>query len=129
MAHLRFSIAPDDLAELRRWARSSQLPAVLVQRARILLLALAGVTNTEIAERMASPARSSSPAAAATPGRGLGGLPDRPDRDDHRPCVEPAGPRSCPSPSTARAGDHPLVYPAAGPRAGRDAQHHCTGLA
>ena len=32
-------IAPDDLAELRRWARSSQLPAVLAQRARILLLA------------------------------------------------------------------------------------------
>ena len=28
---------PDDLAELHRWARSAQLPAVLVQRARIQL--------------------------------------------------------------------------------------------
>jgi hypothetical protein len=36
-------IVADDLAELRRWARSSQLPAVLVQRARILLLAADGL--------------------------------------------------------------------------------------
>jgi hypothetical protein len=45
-------IAPDDRAKLRRWARSAQLPAVLVQRARILLLAADGVTNTETAERV-----------------------------------------------------------------------------
>jgi DNA-binding CsgD family transcriptional regulator len=45
-------IAPDDLAELRRWARSSQLPSVLGQRARILLLAADGANNTEIAERV-----------------------------------------------------------------------------
>lgn len=44
--------SPLDLAELRRWARSSRLPAVLAQRARILLLAAEGVTNTEIAERV-----------------------------------------------------------------------------
>jgi DNA-binding NarL/FixJ family response regulator len=45
-------VAAEDLAELRRWARSSRLPAVLAQRARILLLAAEGVTNTEIAERV-----------------------------------------------------------------------------
>jgi DNA-binding CsgD family transcriptional regulator len=44
-------ITPEDLAELRRWARSSRLPAVLAERARILLLAAEGVTNTEIAQR------------------------------------------------------------------------------
>jgi hypothetical protein len=36
---------PADLAELRRWARSSQLPAVLARRARILLLAADGASN------------------------------------------------------------------------------------
>lgn len=45
-------ITPDDLAELRRWSRSSQLPAVLAHRARILLLAADGISNTEIAERV-----------------------------------------------------------------------------
>src|SRR3954451_13262667 len=45
-------IAADDLAELRRWARSSQLPAVLAQRARILLLAADGASNIEIADRV-----------------------------------------------------------------------------
>ena len=45
-------ITPDDLAELHRWARSAQLPAVLVQRARILLLAADGAANTEIAQRV-----------------------------------------------------------------------------
>ena len=43
------SIAPDDLAELRRWARSRLLPAVLVQRARILLLAADEVPGKQIA--------------------------------------------------------------------------------
>ena len=45
-------IAPADLAVLGRWARSSQLPAVLAQRARILLLAADGTSNTEIAQRV-----------------------------------------------------------------------------
>jgi hypothetical protein len=44
-------VTPDDLAELRRWARSAQLPAVLVRRARILLVAADGAANTEIAQR------------------------------------------------------------------------------
>jgi hypothetical protein len=35
---------------LRRWANAAQAPAVLVQRARILLLAAERVANSEIAE-------------------------------------------------------------------------------
>ena len=50
-AAIQLPIAPDNLAELRRWARSSQLTAVLAQRARILLAA-DGVSNTEIAQRV-----------------------------------------------------------------------------
>jgi transposase len=37
---------------LRRWANAAQAPAVLVRRARILLLAAEGVANSEIAERL-----------------------------------------------------------------------------
>jgi transposase len=72
------SIASDDLAELRRWVRSSQLPSVLSQRARILLLAADGVTNTEIAELVGV----SRPTVIACRRRyvrgGLAGLSDRP---------------------------------------------------
>src|SRR3954452_19915751 len=70
-------IAPEDLAELRRWARSSQLPAVLAQRARILLLAAGGTSNTEIAQRVGV---SRPPVIACRrryTQRGLDGLPDR----------------------------------------------------
>src|SRR4029453_19330050 len=45
-------IRPGDQAVLRRWANAAQAPAVLVQRARILLLAAEGVANSEIAERL-----------------------------------------------------------------------------
>jgi transposase-like protein len=45
-------ISPGDQAVLRRWANAAQAPAMLVQRARILLLAAEGVANSEIAERL-----------------------------------------------------------------------------
>jgi transposase len=45
-------VAPDDLASLRRWASATQAPALLVQRAKLLLLAAEGTSNTEIAERL-----------------------------------------------------------------------------
>jgi DNA-binding transcriptional ArsR family regulator len=45
-------VAPDDLATLRHWANATQAPAVLVQRAKLLLLAAEGASNTEIAERL-----------------------------------------------------------------------------
>ena len=71
-------ITPDDQAELRRWARSSQLPAVLVQRARILLLAADGVANTEIAERVGVSRPTVIACRRRYGRRGLAGLPDRP---------------------------------------------------
>jgi transposase len=71
-------IAPDDLAELRRWARSSRLPAVLAQRARILLLAAEAVTNTEIAERVGVSRPTVIACRRRYVRRGLSGLPDRP---------------------------------------------------
>jgi transposase len=73
-------IAPDDLAELRRWARSSQLPAVLAQRARILLLAADGASNTEIAERVGVSRPTVIACRRRYVRRGLDGLPDQ-----HRP--------------------------------------------
>jgi transposase len=73
-------IAADDLAELRRWARSSQLPAVLAQRARILLLAADGASNTEIAQRVGVSRPTVIACRRRYVRRGLDGLPDR-----HRP--------------------------------------------
>ena len=71
-------LAPDDLAELRRWERSSQLPAVLAQRARILLLAAEGITNTEIAKRVGVSRPTIIACRRRYARRGLPGLPDRP---------------------------------------------------
>jgi transposase len=71
-------ITPDDRGELRRWARSSQLPAVLVQRARILLLAADGMSNTEIAERVGVSRPTVIACRRRYTRRGLDGLPDRP---------------------------------------------------
>jgi hypothetical protein len=45
-------VCAEDLAVLRRWAGAALAPAVLVQRAKLLLLAAEGVANTEIAERL-----------------------------------------------------------------------------
>ena len=41
-----------DREELTRWTRSSSIRAGLAQRARIVLLAAEGVSNTAIAERL-----------------------------------------------------------------------------
>jgi hypothetical protein len=71
-------VAPDDLAQLRRWVRASQLPAVLVQRARILLLAAAGMTNTGIAERVGVSRPTVLACRRRYLGRGLDGLAHRP---------------------------------------------------
>ena len=45
-------ISADDLAVLRRWARANHLPAVLAQRAKILLLAADGAPDTQVADRV-----------------------------------------------------------------------------
>jgi transposase len=46
------AIAPEDLSTLRLWSRSGAIRAGLVERAKILLLAAEGVSNTEIAQRV-----------------------------------------------------------------------------
>ena len=45
-------IALEDRAVLRRWSSATQAPAALVQRAKILLLAAEGLSNTEIAQQV-----------------------------------------------------------------------------
>ena len=71
-------VTPDDLVELRRWARSAQLPAVLVRHARILLLAADGVANTEIAQRVGVSRPTVIACRRRYVRRGLEGLPDQP---------------------------------------------------
>ena len=45
-------VPAEDRAELTRWMRASSLRAGFAQRARIVLLAADGVSNTEIASRV-----------------------------------------------------------------------------
>jgi transposase len=46
------AIAPEDLHTLGQWRRSSSIQAALAERAKILLLAAEGVSNTEIARQV-----------------------------------------------------------------------------
>jgi hypothetical protein len=92
-------VAPDDLTSLRHWASATQAPAVVVQRAKLLLLAAEGVTNTEIAERLGV----SRPTVIAWRKRyvreGLSGrLADRPRRGRPRACAGHGAPISWPPP-------------------------------
>jgi hypothetical protein len=50
-------ISADDQQALRRWANATQASATLVRRTKILLLAVEGVANTEIAKRLGILAR------------------------------------------------------------------------
>jgi ATP/maltotriose-dependent transcriptional regulator MalT len=47
-------IAADDLAALCMWAQANSISAALSQRAKLLLLAADGVSNTEIAHALGS---------------------------------------------------------------------------
>ena len=49
---VHLTVDHEDAATLRRWARSTSVRAGLATRARIVLLAAAGHTNTEIAARV-----------------------------------------------------------------------------
>src|SRR4029453_11528302 len=46
------AIAPEDLHTLRQWSRSSSVRAGLAARAKILLLAAEGLSNTQIAQQL-----------------------------------------------------------------------------
>jgi DNA-binding transcriptional ArsR family regulator len=92
-------VAPDDLTTLRHWASATQAPAVLVRRAKLLLLAAEGASNTEIAQRLGV----SWPTVLAWRKRyareGLTGrLADRHRRAALRPCAVHGAPRSWPPP-------------------------------
>jgi hypothetical protein len=93
-------IAPDDLAALRRWARASHLPAVLVQRAKILLLAAEGMASTEIADRVGVTRPTVTACRARYLQGGLDSLPGRPRSGRPRPSGGSAVRRSWRSPST-----------------------------
>jgi transposase len=71
-------IAAGDLATLHQWAQASSIPAALAQRAKILLLAADGLSNTDIAEQLGV----SQPTVIGWRRRyareGLAGLTDRP---------------------------------------------------
>jgi transposase len=71
-------IAPDDLAVLRRWACAGQLPAVLAQRAKILMLTAEGIANTEAADRVGVTCQTVLACRRRYRQGGLAGLPDRP---------------------------------------------------
>src|SRR5688572_10763038 len=74
-------IAADDQAELRRWARSSQLPAVLVQPGATSPDPTAGRwrrLETEIAQRVGVSRPTVIACRSRYVRRGLNGLPDRP---------------------------------------------------
>ena len=64
-------ISPGDLARLRRWSSATRAPAVVVQRAKILLLAAEGVANTEIAERLGASRPTVNAPQPATEGAGV----------------------------------------------------------
>ncbi len=51
-ARNRWVFEPGDRELLESWTRSSSIRAGLAQRARIVLLAADGVSNTEIADRV-----------------------------------------------------------------------------
>ena len=46
------AISPEDLHTLGQWSRSGSIRAALVERAKILLLAAEGTSNTEIASQV-----------------------------------------------------------------------------
>ena len=46
------AISPEDLHTLGQWSRSGSIRAALVERAKILLLAVEGLSNTEIASQV-----------------------------------------------------------------------------
>src|SRR4029453_228903 len=126
------AIAPEDLHTLRQWSRSSSVRAGLAARAKILLLAAEGLSNTQIAQQLGCsrptvilwrrryahtrlarlaanpppapppPPRPGSCAGAAPPSRGWTAWPTSPARAGPRPSARTARPRSWPPRSAHR---------------------------
>ena len=90
------AISPEDLHTLGQWSRSGSIRAALVERAKILLLAAEGLSNTEIASQVGC----SRPTVILWRHRytqaGLAGLLDKPRPGRPRPSVPTGAPRSWP---------------------------------
>ena len=81
-----------DREALQRLVRSTSVRAGLAQRARIVLLAAEGISNTEIAEKVGTTRNTVIAWRARYTEAGIAGLPDhdrfgRPRRIDHRAIV------------------------------------------
>ena len=95
MAHpaaAALALRDGDAEVLGSWVRSSTVPAGLARRARIVLLAADGVSNSEIAERVGVSRQTVVSRRASYTRRGLDGLGDaprsgRPRRVDHAAIV------------------------------------------
>ena len=109
------TVSDQDDQALRRWTRSSSIRAGLAQRARIVLAAAEGLSNTRIAEQIGC----SRPTVIHWRGRyaanGLAGLDDQPRsgrprtvRRDRR--AEIVALTHQPPPQTPTVGHHPLVH-------------------
>ena len=99
---VHLTVDHEDAATLGRWTRSTSVRAGLAMRARIVLLAADGHTNTEIAARVGC----SRQAVVRWRGRyarhGLDGLEDQPRSGRPGTIKMLAALRSSPSPSPAR---------------------------
>ena len=107
-------VREEDRAVLRSWTRSSGLRAGLAQRARIVLLAAEGVSNTSIAELVGASRPTVIGWRERYQAKGIAGLedeqrPGRPRTIDHRDRDRD------PDAATEEAGYHALVDQAAGP--------------
>src|SRR4029450_3655858 len=93
------AIAPEDLHTLRQWSRSSSVRAGLAERAKILLLAAAGLSNPQIAQQLGC----SRPTVILWRRRyaqtGLDGFADKPRPGRPRPSARTATPRAWAPPS------------------------------
>src|SRR4029450_3651950 len=72
------AISPQDLHTLGQWSRSGSIRAALVERAKILLLAAEGLSNTEIAGQGGWSRPTGVPWRHRYTAAGLAGLLDKP---------------------------------------------------
>src|SRR5512132_3701922 len=114
------AIAPGDLHTLRQWSRSSSVRAGLAERAKVLLLAAEGLSNTEIAQQLGCSRPTVSLWRRRYAQTGLDGLADKPRpgrpqtvRKDRQAEI----PRRHAQPTARAAGGDALVNPATGRRA------------
>src|SRR5262245_50037851 len=87
---LTITLTPADRAEIERWQRSTEGPAGLARRGRILLLLERGLTLKATAERCGMSVRHVRKWAVRFGAQGLAGLHDKP-RPGRKPVFSPRG--------------------------------------